>query len=108
VNHLKIELKDHRNDVVFVGYQAEGTPGREILAHANGRTRWSGWTGGRITIRAGVHALSGYPAHADQEGLIEWVESMGDKPKRIKLVHGEPAAWKCLAEMLRTLECSVD
>jgi len=55
-----------------------------------------------------VHALSGYSAHADQEGLIEWVESMGDKPKRIKLVHGEPAAWKCLAEMLRTLECSVD
>ena len=47
VNHLKIELKDYRNDVVFVGYQAEGTPGREILDHANGQgslvrsgTRW--------------------------------------------------------------------
>jgi metallo-beta-lactamase family protein len=45
--------------------------------------------------------------HADQAGLIDWVSSMGEKPKRIKLVHGEAAAQKCLAEKLQALRFTV-
>ena len=40
--------------------------------------------------------MSGYSAHADQKGLIEWVEAMGEKPGEIKLVHGEPEAQRAL------------
>ena len=63
--------------------------------------------GGKIPIRAGVHAVSGYSAHADREGLIAWVRSMGDRPGRIKLVHGEPAAQKSLSERLGALGYTV-
>ncbi len=51
-------------------------------------------------IRAGVHTLSGYSAHADQQGLLDWVARMPEKPGRIHLVHGEPQARKALAARL--------
>ena len=56
--------------------------------------------GERFDIKARVHALSGYSAHADQKGLIEWVEAMGEKPGEIKLVHGEPEAQRELGVRL--------
>ena len=59
--------------------------------------------GERFDIKARVHALSGYSAHADQKGLIEWVEAMGEKPGEIKLVHGEPKAQRELGVRLSLL-----
>ena len=56
--------------------------------------------GEKFNIEAKVHTLSGYSAHADQKGLIEWVASMPVKPGRIKLVHGEVGA---LMELYREL-----
>jgi metallo-beta-lactamase family protein len=50
-----------------------------------------------------VHTLTGYSAHADQRGLIEWVESIRERPEEIKLVHGEPEAQKVLGDKLGTL-----
>lgn len=47
-----------------------------------------------------VHTLSGYSAHADQAGLVDWVMSMGEVPKEIRLVHGEVNARKILAKAL--------
>jgi len=47
-----------------------------------------------------VHTLSGYSAHADQKGLLDWVARMPAKPGRIHLVHGEPQARKALAAKL--------
>jgi len=47
-----------------------------------------------------VHTLSGYSAHADQGGLLAWVERMPEKPGRIHLVHGEPNARKALTAKL--------
>ena len=57
-----------------------------------------GWMldGEKFDIKARVHQLTGYSAHADQKGLIEWVEAMGEKPGEIKLVHGEPEVQKAL------------
>ncbi len=54
-------------------------------------------------IRAGVHILGGYSAHADQKELVEWVQAMPQKPGKIKLVHGEAGARKALTEKLRGL-----
>lgn len=45
--------------------------------------------GNRVDIRAKVHRLTGYSAHADQKGLVDWVKGMGEKPVEIRLVHGE-------------------
>lgn len=100
VDHLRQSLPDRRNDVLFVGYQAPGTPGREISS-------WNGKEDGtvlldgeRIPVRAQVHVLSGYSAHADQKGLMEWVAAIPERPKEIRLVHGEPGARDALARRL--------
>jgi metallo-beta-lactamase family protein len=100
VEHLRAGLEDPSNDVFFVGYQAEGTPGREIIRYHDRPGGYVRIDGEKVLIRAGIHVLTGYSAHADQRGLIEWVASMGQKPGEIKLVHGEPAAQQALAAEL--------
>ena len=99
VNHLAEGIERPENDIVFVGYQAAGTPGRTIQGKANGNGDVF-LKGKERRIKAGVHTLSGYSAHADQKGLLAWVESMPEKPAKIKLVHGEPKARKALAAKL--------
>jgi metallo-beta-lactamase family protein len=96
IDHLKAGITDRKNDIFFVGYQAKGTPGRDILKYSKRPGGYVVLDGERFDIKARVHALSGYSAHADQKGLIEWVEAMGEKPGEIKLVHGEPAAQRAL------------
>ena len=96
IDHLKAGITDRKNDIFFVGYQAKGTPGRDILKYSKRPRGYAVLDGERFDIKARVHALSVYSAHADQKGLIEWVEAMGEKPGEIKLVHGEPAAQRAL------------
>jgi metallo-beta-lactamase family protein len=99
VNHLAEGLGKSENDIIFVGYQATGTPGRALQEHGN-RSGTVLWDGKEMRIRAHVHTMTGYSAHADQEGLLDWVGRMPEKPGQIKLVHGEPKAQKVLAEKL--------
>lgn len=99
VNYLKAMLGDPRHNVVFVGYQAIGTPGRQIQQYGpNGG--YVDYDGQRYQIRAPIHTLSGYSAHADQAGLVNFVAGMRCPPQEIRLVHGEPGAKKALAEKL--------
>ena len=100
VEHLITGLEDQLNDVFFVGYQAHGTPGRDIMKYSDRPDGYVYLDGKKVSIKAKVHSLSGYSAHADQKGLVEWVESMPEKPGKIKLVHGEPKAQRVLAEVL--------
>jgi len=97
VDHLKIGIEDPRNDILFVGYNARGAPGREIQEAATQKRGYVTLDGKKCRLQAGVHTLSGYSAHADQKELMEWVKLMPDKPRSIKLVHGEPSAQKTLA-----------
>ncbi len=99
VHHLAAGIERPENDVVFVGYQAAGTPGRAIQEHTGGNGTVA-LNGKKSTLRARVHTLSGYSAHADQKGLLDWVARMHEKPGRIHLVHGEPPARKALAAKL--------
>lgn len=99
VNYLKAMLGDPRHHVVFVGYQAEGTPGRQI--------KTNGPKGGyvdldreRIDIRAGIDSVAGYSAHADQADLVGFVTRMKEWPSSIHLIHGEDEAKRRLAEVL--------
>lgn len=100
VDHLKQGLSDSKNDVFFVGYQAKGTPGHQIVKYGNHPSGYAKIRGEKISIRANIEQLTGYSAHADQKGLIDWVQSMPKKPGRIKLVHGDPSAQKALEEEL--------
>ena len=100
VDHLQKGIDDPRNDILFVGYQAHGTPGRAIQKYGRRPGGYVDLDGVRKPIRARVHTLSGYSAHADQKGLVDWIESMPAKPGAVKLVHGEGRAREALAAVL--------
>jgi len=103
VNYLKALIEDERHDILFVGYQAEGTPGRDILKYG-ARGLSDGYVeldGQRYTIRAGVEAISGYSAHADQQDLLNFVKRMRIKPREIRLVHGDAVARQALQKRLQ-------
>lgn len=95
VNYLKAMLGDAKHQVLFVGYQASGTPGRKIQKY--------GPTGGyveldgqRYTIKAGVDTITGYSAHADQKDLVNFIKRMRYWPKEVRLVHGQEEARQAL------------
>jgi metallo-beta-lactamase family protein len=100
INHLKKGIDHPKNDILFVGYQAANTSGRAIQLYSQRPDGYVDLDGERKTIKAKVHTLSGYSAHADQQGLVDWIASMSEKPGAIKLVHGEKHARKTLADVL--------
>ena len=99
VNYLKAMLGDPRHDVLFVGYQAAGTPGWAIQRYGP-RGGYVDLDGTRLDIRAGIHTLGGYSAHADQKDLINFVTRLRVKPKKIILVHGDTDAKHALQHAL--------
>jgi len=99
VNYLKAMLGDERHDVLFVGYQAEGTPGRVIQQYGP-QGGWVELDNERFTIRARVETIGGYSAHADQQGLVNFVKRIKHKPREIRLVHGDKGAKQALKEAL--------
>ncbi len=106
VNYLKQFLPDNTADILFVGYQADGTLGRDIQKYAPTSYRKGGYVfidGNRVDIKAKAHTISGYSAHADQQGLINFVKRMRHKPKHILLVHGDEQAKSALAKKYQQL-----
>jgi len=100
VNYLKAMLGDKRHNVLFVGYQAKGTPGHAIQTYGP-KGGYVDLDGKRIDIRAGVTSIGGYSAHADQKGLVEFVTGMRRWPTEIRVVHGEQRAKEALAERVK-------
>ena len=102
VNYLKAMLGDKRNDVLFVGYQAAGTPGRDILTYGP-RGGWVELDGERYDIRARVHQVGGYSAHAGQSDLVAFVSGIPVPPREIRIVHGDPGAKLALKRCFQSL-----
>ncbi|WP_415637879.1 MBL fold metallo-hydrolase RNA specificity domain-containing protein, partial [Pseudoalteromonas distincta] len=102
VNYLEQFLGDKTTDVVFLGYQGRGTLGRDIQTYGP-RNGYVFINHTRITINAKVHTISGYSAHADQNGLIKFVTGMHKKPSHIKIVHGDEDAKAALASKYKEL-----
>ena len=100
VNYLKALLNSARHQILFIGYQARGTPGAAILqqAKSGGYVQLEGED---YAINAEVIQLSGYSAHADQQDLLHFVDQMQAPPKQIRLVHGDSDAKQ---ELKRKLE----
>ncbi|WP_428980157.1 MBL fold metallo-hydrolase RNA specificity domain-containing protein [Catenovulum adriaticum] len=97
MNYLQALLPDERTDVLFVGYQAKGTPGRDIQQYGP-RGGYVFIDDERVDIKAGVYTLSGYSAHADQKDLVNFVKRMRYRPTHIRIVHGDDEAKLALAE----------
>ena len=84
LHHFKHRLWNRKNALIFVGYQAAGTLGRHIVDGA----KWVKIYREDIRIEAGVYTINGFSAHADQSGILEWIEGMKGV-KNIFLIHGE-------------------
>ena len=102
VNYLKAMLHDPRHDVLFIGYQAQGTPGRAIQMYGE-RGGYVDLDAERYKIGAKINTIGGYSAHADQKGLLGFVTRMRDWPSQVRIVHGETSAKHELGERLKGL-----
>ena len=95
-HHLKHNLWNPNNTILFVGYQAPGTLGSKIV---NG-DKTVRIFGEEIAVNARIEYIEGYSGHADQEWLLNFVYSFITKPKHIFLVHGEPEGQKILKDKI--------
>lgn len=94
-HHLKHNLWRSECSVVFVGYQAAGTLGRRIVDGA----KMVQVLGEDVMVRASVHTVNGFSAHAGREELLEWVSAFDNTPT-IFIVHGEDEASASFSKLL--------
>ncbi len=104
-HHLAQRLPDPKNLVLFIGFQAPGTRGRQIK---DGEKEVKIF-GQIVPVRAQVAALEQFSDHADTTELLEWLHSFKQAPSQTWLVHGEPDAAQKLREvMIKELHWNVN
>ena len=95
-HHLKHNLWRKESTILFVGYQAEGTLGRRILDGAKIVKLF----GEEISVNARIESIDGFSGHADKDGLLSWIDSIGKKPKKVFVVHGEQDTMATFAQTI--------
>jgi metallo-beta-lactamase family protein len=95
LHHLRNNLWRPDCSVIFVGYQAVGTLGRSIVDGARSVHIF----GEPVAVRARIYTINGLSAHADQQGIIDWLR--GTDKADVLLVHGEPDSLEGLATAVR-------
>jgi metallo-beta-lactamase family protein len=95
-HHLRYNLPRPESSIVFVGYAGAGTPARAIIDSAKSIRLF----GEDVAVRASIHTLNGFSAHAGQPELVAWHAGIRGK-RRTFIVHGEERAMNALAPLLR-------
>jgi metallo-beta-lactamase family protein len=83
--HLQNNLYKSESSIIFVGYQAEGTLGRRLIDGAKQVKIY----GEDIAVKAQIHTLGGFSAHADKDALLKWLETNKNPKAKVFVVHGE-------------------
>ncbi|HZO81628.1 MAG TPA: MBL fold metallo-hydrolase [Candidatus Binataceae bacterium] len=96
LHHLANRLPDPRNTVILVGYQADGTRGRRLLA---GEPEVK-MLGRYVPVKAEVVNVEAFSVHADQGEIIGWLRAAVRRPEIVYVVHGEPPAAAALREAI--------
>jgi metallo-beta-lactamase family protein len=94
MDYLQALLPDSRTDVIFTGYQASGTVGRSLQKQAS--CVWIDNT--KVGVKASLHTISGYSAHADQQDLMDFIVGCKAQLKQLHLIHGDRKAKQGLVE----------
>jgi metallo-beta-lactamase family protein len=97
VHHLHHRLPRPQDTLLLIGYQAEGTRGRRLLAGEQEIKMF----GEMVPVRCHIEHLDGFSAHADRSELLRWLDQFQAPPQRTFVVHGEPPAAESLAATLR-------
>lgn len=95
-HHLKHNLWNPKNSLVFVGYQAQGTLGR-ILLDGVKKVKL---LGEEIDVALEIYDLEGFSAHADQSFMIKWLSYIENKPKKVFIVHGEKEVAEIFSKLI--------
>jgi len=96
-HHLKHHLWRETSHIVIIGYQAEGTIGRRIVD----RAKTVRLLGEEIAVKAHIHTLGGFSAHADQKGLLDWLSHISHPQLEVFINHGEEKVSVGFAQLLR-------
>jgi metallo-beta-lactamase family protein len=96
-HHLVNNISKIRNTILFVGYQAVGTLGRQIVDKAK-KVRI---LGKRYRVKARVVEIDGFSAHADKDELVRWLSGFQKPPRRLFVTHGEPSISEHFADLVR-------
>lgn len=106
LHHLKYNLWRAETAVLIVGFQSPGTLGRQLVDGAR-EVKIFGET---IAVKAGIHTLGGFSAHAGQTDLLRWFDAMAPSRPRVVVCHGEDRARHALAAKLAErpgIECVI-
>jgi metallo-beta-lactamase family protein len=96
-HHLRHNLWKPETSVLIVGYQAVGTLGRKLVDGVSSVKIF----GERISVRAQIHKLGGFSAHAGQSELLRWFNSLAPIRPKLVLTHGEDNARQVFAKIIR-------
>jgi metallo-beta-lactamase family protein len=97
LHHLEHRLPDSRSTVMLVGYQGEGTRGRQLLDGA----KYLNLYGESVPVRARIVEVGQLSAHAGKSELLRWLSGFQAPPKQTFFVHGEPVALTALSEAVK-------
>jgi metallo-beta-lactamase family protein len=96
-HHIVNNIRRPESTILFVGYQAEGTPGRILLDGA----REIRLLGQMHPVRAHIEKIDGFSAHADRDGLLAWLSDIRIPPRCVFVTHGEEKAATSFANLLK-------
>lgn len=96
-HHLKHNLWREDSTILFVGYQAVGTPGRALLEG----TQEIKLFGEPVHVAAKICRMPGISGHADVNGLVDWIKAFEVKPQKVFVTHGEDTVTELFAARLR-------
>jgi metallo-beta-lactamase family protein len=95
-HHIVNNITRPESTILFVGYQAEGTPGRILLDGAQ-EIRLLGQI---HLVKAHIEKIDGFSAHADRDGLLAWLSDIRVPPRCVFVTHGEEKAATSFAKVL--------
>ncbi len=92
LNYLEVQAQNPKNTLLILGYQAEGTRGRDLLEGQKEIKIYGQW----VNVNMEIVEVKGLSAHADHDELINWMSELKNQPERIFIVHGENESAKAL------------
>ncbi len=99
LTYLRFFIENPSTTILLTGFQAEGTRGRQLLEGLSEVKIY----GKYFNVKADVESINSLSAHADQQGLLNWVDTIKNVPGRVFLVHGEKKAADVLRVKLRDI-----
>jgi metallo-beta-lactamase family protein len=98
MHHLRHNLPIPETAVLIVGFQSQGTLGRKLVDGAKSVRMF----GEEVPVRASIHTMGGFSAHADQNGLLDWYSTLAPARPRTIITHGEDRARKAFSDLIHS------